>query len=113
MAAVIRSVAVSVTELLGTVGVAANAITTAFNAINSGCEVVAATSEDWSVRTRERISHDRIMMSDQIRADAAIRLGQRVVDREKLLAKNPELAVAYNKALELFAERLDQPVKKD
>lgn len=109
MTAVTRSASVSITQLLGTVGTAANALTTTFSAINHAADVIAATSEDWSVRTREKIAHDRINMSEEIRDEAAIKLAQRVVDREAMLAKSPELKAAYEKALEVFASKLDKP----
>lgn len=104
-----RAASVSISQLLGTVGTAATAITTTFNAINHASDVLAAVSEDWSIRNRERIAHERIGMSASIRDDAAIKLAQRMYDRDVMLKKSPDLKAYYDQALKVFAEKLDAP----
>lgn len=108
MTHVTHSASVSIGQLFGTIGSAASAITTSFSAINHAADVLAATSENWSAQTRERIAHERVTMSAQIRMDSAMRLGQRIKDRDSVLAKDPDLLRYYNEALALLGSKLDK-----
>ena len=107
MSTVSKSAAISATQLFSTITTTANAISTGVSAVGNLFDELNLRSSHRLAGVRTQLEHDRITQSTLIRKEAAINLARSIHETEKALTNEPELKAAYEKALELFASKLD------
>jgi hypothetical protein len=99
MATVTKSAADSAARLFGAITTTADAVTTMVNAAGNAFDVLNVKSNDWLSETRLRsaaMAEDRkVSVIDEV----TFSIAQRICEREKTFAGNPQLKAAYDRAL--------------
>lgn len=99
MSTVSRSAALSAAQLLGTVGTAATALTTAFSVIGDGADVMSVKSKAWLHDTRTREAAERPQRELLIANEVTINCAQRITETKKILNRDPDLLAEYTALL--------------
>lgn len=99
MSTVTQSAATSAVRLFGTITTTADAVSSAVNSIGTSFEVLNIKTNDWLLSTREMSQANAVDRSIAVRDTVAMSIANRVIERNKVLDKNPDLRTAYDQAL--------------
>lgn len=103
-----QSAAHSVTQLLGTVTVSADALSTAVRSVGNAFDVLQVKSNDWLEDTQLKSAAMKEDREAQVIDEVAFSIATRMVERAKILASNPALGQAYDQVLARVQARVDQ-----
>ena len=96
---VTRSASVNLSQLLNTIGTAANALTTSFSTVGTAANVLALHADDWLRDTKIKSAAEACGREAAIVDDVAIAIATRINDRDTQLSRNANLKATYDATL--------------
>lgn len=105
-----QSAAHSVTQLLGTVTVSADALSTAVRSVGNAFDVLNVKSTDWLEDTKIKSAALKEERESAIVDEITFAIATRHVERAKILESNKLLSQAYDQVLAKVQARVDAAV---